>query len=216
MSGGECPGSPLSTQTLPDKQESFVTPAQSPSVRIPQLSKKYSTPHPGSPVVSPTRATARNRAPEIAPSSAKCETWKAPESWECPSDISQLLPHPKIEALSIRSICPPTIYEDTHLDRHIMKMSAANPKIMLERLKEQWPETADASVAQDLEIERQMWMLMSLRYLTERANGERDVKLEDGAHDTTNKSTEGKILSLHDTQGRLSYFLNRLAIITFS
>lgn len=42
-------------------------------------------------------------------------------------------------------------------------MEAASKKIMLERLREEWTEIADASVYRELELEKQMWMLTALR-----------------------------------------------------
>jgi len=44
-------------------------------------------------------------------------------------------------------------------------MDAASPRIILERLKEEWMEIADASVYRELELEKQLWMLSALRSL---------------------------------------------------
>ncbi|KAG9230501.1 hypothetical protein BJ875DRAFT_384971 [Amylocarpus encephaloides] len=44
-------------------------------------------------------------------------------------------------------------------------MEAAGSKIILERLKEEWVEAAEASVYRELELEKQRWMLFALRDL---------------------------------------------------
>ena len=44
-------------------------------------------------------------------------------------------------------------------------MEAASPKIVLERLKEEWTGVADASVYRELELEKQLWTLSALRSL---------------------------------------------------
>jgi hypothetical protein len=51
-------------------------------------------------------------------------------------------------------------------------MRAASPKIVLERLKEEWDGIADASVYRELELEKQLWMLSALRSLNKDQEGE--------------------------------------------
>lgn len=55
--------------------------------------------------------------------------------------------------------------ELSHLQRSIRRMESASPKIILERLKEEWLEVADASVYRELELEKQLWMLTALQGL---------------------------------------------------
>ncbi|EHK96955.1 hypothetical protein M7I_7279 [Glarea lozoyensis 74030] len=73
-------------------------------------------------------------------------------------------------------------------------MEAASSKIILERLKEEWMEVADASVYRELELEKQRWMLFALRDLkTTRLSGCEDSR-------TIQVSTSGatKVLSLYE------------------
>ena len=42
-------------------------------------------------------------------------------------------------------------------------MNAASPNIILERLKEEWIGIADASIYRELELEKQLWMLVALK-----------------------------------------------------
>jgi hypothetical protein len=75
-------------------------------------------------------------------------------------------------------------------------MEAASPKIILERLKEEWIEVPDASVYRELELEKQLWMLSSLRSL-KKSSMIPDVKINAPASDIT------KILSLYENHGEL-------------
>jgi len=45
-------------------------------------------------------------------------------------------------------------------------MEAATPKIVLERLKEEWVAVPDATIYRELEIEKQMWMLTALKLVS--------------------------------------------------
>ncbi|CAD6500832.1 BgTH12-06537 [Blumeria graminis f. sp. triticale] len=101
------------------------------------------------------------------------EGWKPPDAWACLSDE-------EFKALKTKSLArpaknhtnqppskqaPSTVFELSYLQRSIRRMEAASPKIVLERLKEEWNEIADASVYRELELERQLWMLTALRGL---------------------------------------------------
>jgi hypothetical protein len=81
------------------------------------------------------------------------------------------------------------------LQRSIRRMEAASPKIVLERLKEEWVEVADASVYRELELEKQLWMLAALRSL-KKSSMMPDVKTNVPASGIT------KILSLYENHGK--------------
>jgi hypothetical protein len=77
-------------------------------------------------------------------------------------------------------------------------MEAASSTIILERLKEEWMEVADASIYRELELEKQRWMLFALRDLkTTRLGGFEDSR-------TIQVSTSGatKVLSLYENHGK--------------
>jgi hypothetical protein len=74
-------------------------------------------------------------------------------------------------------------------------MEAASPKIILERLKEEWVEIADASVYRELELEKQLWMLSAMRGLKKKSGMTQETKvLPPGIT---------KILSLYENHGKL-------------
>ncbi|KAE9379610.1 hypothetical protein N431DRAFT_398005 [Stipitochalara longipes BDJ] len=109
------------------------------------------------------------------------DSWKPPEIWECLED-EEVLPKVTVPKLleppsrpskekrrdPSRQRAPPV--ELQLLQRNIRRMEAASPKIILERLKEEWVEVADASVYKELELEKQLWMLSALRGLKKKSN----------------------------------------------
>lgn len=129
-------------------------------------------------------------------------TWKPPEEWECSTEREQppvkckpkfidLAPQPlrprrtntKIKRMKVPSA------EMMSLQRNILKMEAASDKIVLERLKEEWPQIVDAAVCRELELEKQLWMLTALR---RRPGGK--------IHEVTEPKSD-RILSLFENQG---------------
>lgn len=87
---------------------------------------------------------------------------------------------------------PPS--EVVHLQKNLRRMEAASPKIILERLKEEWIEVADASVYRELELEKQLWMLSALRTL--KSKNSLVDKLEPPL------LGQAKILSLYENHGK--------------
>ena len=140
------------------------------------------------------------------------DSWKPPEVWKCPSEEKEaekptvrLVSSPKPVGIK-RQISP--VLEVTHLQRSIRRMEAASPKIILERLKEEWMEVADASVYRELELEKQLWMLSALRSLKKSS----ETPIEE------NKMSSGiaKALSLYENHGETSKLLPTLSLLTLS
>jgi len=75
-------------------------------------------------------------------------------------------------------------------------MEAASSKIVLERLKEQWVEVADASVYRELELEKQLWMLTALRTLENKSHSDELVM--------SAPSRPRKVLSLYENHASCS------------
>jgi hypothetical protein len=73
-------------------------------------------------------------------------------------------------------------------------MEAASDKIILERLKEEWIEVADAAVYRELEFEKQLWMISALRGFTKQSS-----KVLEG------DMAPSKILSLFENHGKSSH-----------
>lgn len=82
-------------------------------------------------------------------------------------------------------------------------MEAASPKIVLERLKEEWVHVADASVYRELELEKQLWMLMALRSLKRKNSLEEILRAQ--------ASEPTKILSLYENHGMPTLTLRLLS-----
>lgn len=91
----------------------------------------------------------------------------------------------------------PRVHEISYAQRNIRKMEAANSKIILERLKEDWVQVADASMYRELELEKQLWMLAALRSLKTSS----DVSIGQ----TTLQPGGAKSLSLYENHGKFNY-----------
>jgi hypothetical protein len=138
------------------------------------------------------------------------EFWRPPTDWEYLADdpnCSQqggrsgtLIP----QRLSV-DVQATSSSRSTHLQRHIRRMEAANPKIILERIKEEWTEVDDA-VCKELEFEKHLWMLTGLRYLAKRSINKSDTvdyQEEENALTTKASLMTSKVVSLFENQGRL-------------
>lgn len=118
-----------------------------------------------------------------------------------------------------RQRSPPTPAEVLHLQRSVRRMEAASKKIMLERLREEWTEVADASVYRELELEKQMWMLTALRSFDGRRSIDGSTcgtpiqaergglsRIGDGKPDRRRRRVvdipRGKVLSLFENHGK--------------
>ncbi|CZR67390.1 uncharacterized protein PAC_17289 [Phialocephala subalpina] len=107
---------------------------------------------------------------------------------------------------------PTTSPEILQLQRSMRRMGAASKKIILERLREEWTEVADASVYRELELEKQMWMLTALRSLDGRRSldGVRPGEERSGSQqgEERRSSTSGiegsKVLSLFENHASAS------------
>jgi len=90
--------------------------------------------------------------------------WKAPENWECtslsvpPPNSSPHLPWgPNSDENGLS--------ESNVFQMHkslLRRMRTASPKIMLERLTEEWTDPIDATINEELQFEKQMRMRTAL------------------------------------------------------
>ncbi|KAG4429533.1 hypothetical protein IFR05_014982 [Cadophora sp. M221] len=148
-------------------------------------------------VVRSERVNQRTGFP-IAKRAQPSYTWKPPETWECDGGTPKV--PQRRSSTTLRPIkerrhkVPPT--ETAHLQRSIRRMEAASPKIVLERLKEEWVEVADASVYRELELEKQLWMLTALRTLKNKSSSE-EIVASAGSRPT-------KVLSLYENHASCS------------
>jgi hypothetical protein len=144
------------------------------------------------------------------------ELWKPPVDWECPSDdpddtrLDGRAGKRKPRQLSQDDqVTSPT--GQTHLQRHIVRMESATPKIMLERIREEWTEVDDATIYKELEFERHLWMLTAIKYLSKGSANHSGAasRLEETALKKKASAGPSKVLSLYENQGKLGRQLNQ-------
>jgi hypothetical protein len=155
-------------------------------------------------------ALSRKNVETLSPGARKpAEFWRPPTDWECLSDDPD---HSKPGGRS--GICIPQQSSNddqaasstgpTHLQRQIRRMEAANLRIMLERIKEEWTEI-DVTTCKELEFEKHLWMLTALRYLGKRSlskPGAVGHHAEETALTMKASSVPSKVLSLFENQGK--------------
>lgn len=147
----------------------------------------------------PRRADSVKRDVVLRPKEPAADPWRPPEAWQCPAVKAEeiLIPPPKsVRRIKERKRVKSS--ELTHLQGSIRKMSAASAKIMLERLKEEWVGVADASVYRELELEKQLWMLASLKVLA--ADDDCNLSVQDVSTEPALMSK--KMLSLYENKGQ--------------
>lgn len=87
--------------------------------------------------------------------------------------------------------------ENTAMRQRLRRMEAASPKIILERLKEEWHDIVDDAMYNELEFEKTLWMLVGLRALAKQAFWE---KTNDG-YSVEPRPEPTNYLSLYENQG---------------
>ena len=146
---------------------------------------------------------------------AKSDAWKPPQTWKSPTGeraITRLQPPPRAIERTAAEQRSRTIGQSqpqaplAMLQKNIQRMVAASPKIVLERLTEDWSEsTTDASLLNELEFEKQLWMLAELqppdkKMLPRAATEDRGVN--------SSVSVGRKIRSLYEDHGMLFYCIS--------
>lgn len=94
-------------------------------------------------------------------------------AWRPPSDWDILLPNP-LDA-DLKKSLPPLPQEDetaaiqdgpmelTRFQRFIRRMESAGPKIILDRLKEEWHNPVDPDACEEMMLEKQLWVLTAFQ-----------------------------------------------------
>jgi hypothetical protein len=81
-------------------------------------------------------------------------------------------------------------------------MRTANPKIMLERLIEKWTDPDDATINEELEFEKQLWMRTALHACVQMVMTGEDARSEKSASNSVLVLSDVvKILSLYEDHG---------------
>jgi hypothetical protein len=116
-------------------------------------------------------------------------------AWRPPSDWNIVLPNSPIDDEEKKLPSAPTQEEATssrgnsvdltRFQRFIRRMESAGPKIILDRLKEEWTNPVDDEMCEEMTLEKQLWVLTAFQ-------------LENlGRYSRFPKSDTGKILELY-------------------
>lgn len=93
--------------------------------------------------------------------------WQAPGSWD-------IIHGSKVPSTTTRTASDSRDTSNTstgedrrpndagHFQRFVRRMEGAGPRIILERLKEEWDEPADLAMSQELHLEKHLWALTAL------------------------------------------------------
>jgi hypothetical protein len=115
--------------------------------------------------------------------------WRPPSEWDIvlprsPDDDQgkELPPVPAQEETAVAQRSPEEL---TRFQRFIRRMESAGPKIILDRLKEEWTNPVDSEMGEEMALEKQLWVLTAFQ-------------LENiGRYSRFPKSDTGKILELY-------------------
>jgi hypothetical protein len=124
--------------------------------------------------------------------------WRPPSEWDIvlPNSYGsvpeQVLPN--IPAMKETAASQSGPVELTRFQRFIRRMESAGPKIILERLKEEWTNPVDEEAGEEMLLEKQLWVLTAFQ-------------LENlGRYSRFPKSNTGKILELYGNLGEQIIF----------
>ncbi|KAL3418569.1 hypothetical protein PVAG01_10285 [Phlyctema vagabunda] len=110
---------------------------------------------------------------------------------------------PRAPSPTNRPLPQPPQPENAAMQQRIRRMEAASPKIVLERLKEEWDDITDDAIYNELELEKHLWMLVGLRVLQRNAtagDANKSVKSQERPG-----SQAGKALSLYESTACANY-----------
>ena len=95
-------------------------------------------------------------------------------AWRPPTDWDILLPLPNEPSQDRRlpstpgdmggiAVAHSSLLELTRFQRFIRRMESAGPKIILDRLKEEWHDPGDEEADEELMLEKQLWVLTAFQ-----------------------------------------------------
>jgi hypothetical protein len=94
--------------------------------------------------------------------------WQAPSSWDIVHGSKSPATTKRTASVSNNSASTsprgdrrPS--DASHFQRFVRRMEGAGPRIILERLKEEWDEPADLAMSQELQLEKHLWALTALQ-----------------------------------------------------
>lgn len=94
--------------------------------------------------------------------------WRPPSSWEIhlAGDKGHDKPAPQNSALDGIAVAHSSLLEMTRFQRFIRRMESAGPRVILDRLKEEWHDPVDEESNEELMLEKQLWILTAFQLQT--------------------------------------------------
>jgi hypothetical protein len=104
-------------------------------------------------------------SPRTPPNNSR---WQAPRNWDIPGSKKGLVlgsPTNSSADASPDKIDHQRSHADmmSHFQRFVRRMEGAGPRIILERLKEEWDEPVDRAMSDELQLEKHLWALTALQ-----------------------------------------------------
>lgn len=135
---------------------------------------------PKTPPPRPRRPDMETRTPQNSsrPRSMNKSQWTAPSNWEIRDEMPPLketqtgsspdltptepIPNKRASNTRVERQRRPSPEDMTHFTRFVRRMEAAGPRIILERLKEEWEDATDDSAREEVLMEKHLWALTAL------------------------------------------------------
>ncbi|KAF1951447.1 hypothetical protein CC80DRAFT_481054 [Byssothecium circinans] len=100
----------------------------------------------------------------------KLVAWKPPPDWQVGlAEVQEQLKQqekqhaPTPAVLDGIAIAQNTLLELTRFQRFIRRMETAGPKVILDRLKEEWHDPIDSEADEEVQLEKQLWVLTAFQ-----------------------------------------------------
>lgn len=92
-------------------------------------------------------------------------SWRPPSDWGVvlPNEVPQEKSLPPTPILDGIEIAHSSLLELTRFQRFIRRMESAGPRVILDRLKEEWHDPADDEADEELRLEKQLWVLTAFQ-----------------------------------------------------
>lgn len=147
------------------KPELLLPSPVQPPLELPAIFRSMNVARDESPAPPPPPPPLKDRPPKTPPNTSR---WQAPSSWD--------IPHAKsgVQGASPTMSSPSSSPDKSeyrkseaemmsHFQRFVRRMEGAGPRIILERLKEEWDEPSDRSMSDELQLEKHLWALTALQ-----------------------------------------------------
>lgn len=93
--------------------------------------------------------------------------WRPPSEWDIvlrnPKEPNREKGLPPIPADEEIAVAHSSTLELTRFQRFIRRMESAGPRIILDRLKEEWHNPVDKEAGEELILEKQLWVLTAFQ-----------------------------------------------------